>query len=53
MSHGMIINIQKKSIYSTFHVEAMDYMYTKEVTWLRKRFREVSSGSPSEKRVKF
>ena len=28
-------------------------MHTQEVTWLRKRFRQVSSGSPSEKRVKF
>ena len=27
--------------------------YTQEVTWLRKRFREVSSGSPAEKRIKF
>ena len=32
------------------HVEAIDYM---QVTWLRKRFREVPSGSPAEKRVKF
>ena len=27
--------------------------YTREVTWLRKRFREVPLGSPAEKRVKF
>lgn len=33
------------------HVEAMHYM--QEVTWLRKQFREVPSGSPAEKRVKF
>ena len=27
--------------------------YKQEVTWLRKRFQEVPSGSPAEKRVKF
>ena len=49
MSHDMIIKINMP----IFHVRAMDYMHTQEVTWLQKRFRQVSSGSPSEKRVKF